>query len=440
MSQHDHPNTQGKTTLTGRVALLRPLRIRDFRLLWVGLTVSMMGDGIYLVALAWQVYRLSNAPQALSLVGVAWTLPMVAFLMVGGVITDRFDRRLVMIASDVIRGAAIAAMGIMSVAGVLELWHLYVLVVFVGVGEAFFGPSFGAIVPDLVPGDLLTEANSLDQFLRPATLQFAGPAVGGLLINGLGVGTAFLLDGATFAVSAVCLALMSTRTNKGPREESSMIAEVKEGYSFVRSQPWLWATLLAAAVSLLCFWGPQEVLLPFLVKNPLGGDASDLGFVLAAGGLGAIVAATVMSQRGLPRRFVLFMYWSWAVAIGGIALYGVATRIWHLMVACLIQGVGEAAGMVTWTTMMHRLVPRSLLGRVSSLDWFVSIALVPLSYAITGPVAGIAGARPTLIGAGVLGCIATFAFLAVHHVRDPESDPRMTGLDPRASQTSGVTG
>ena len=149
----------------------------------------------------------------------------------------------------------------------------------------------------------------------------------------------------------------------------------------------------------------------------------------ASGGFGSIISALVMSQRGLPRRFVLFMYWMWAIAIGSIAFYGISTHVWHLMLACLLDGLCVAAGMVTWTTMMHRLVPRSLLGRVSSLDWFISISLVPVSYAITGPVAGAIGTRPTLIGAGVLGTLATLAFLAIPNLRDPEEDPRMTGKE-----------
>jgi MFS family permease len=420
-------------TLVERVRMLKPLRIRDFRLLWAGLTVSMIGDGIYLVAIAWQVYELSNAPTALSLVGVAWTLPIVLFVTVGGVMTDRLDRRRVMISSDAIRGAAIAATAGLSMAGTLELWHLYALVVLVGVGEALFGPSFGAIVPDLVPSEMLTEANSLDQFVRPATLQFAGPAAGGVLIHGLGVDWAFLVDAGTFVVSGACLMLMTAR-KLPPRRAgtASIFGEMKEGLRFVLAHTWLWATLLSAAVSLLAFWGPQEVLVPFLVKNALGGDASDFGFVLAAGGAGSILAALVMSQRGLPRRHVLFMYVVWAVGVGSVALYGISAQVWQLMAASVVRGAAVTAGLVVWATLMHRLVPAVLLGRVTSLDWFVSIGLVPLSYAVTGPIAGLAGVRPTLLGAGILGALGTLVFLFVPGLRDPERDPRMIDAELRA--------
>jgi MFS family permease len=135
--------------------ILRPLQIRDFALLWTGMTVSLLGDGIYLVALAWQTYELSDTPTALSLVGVAWTAPMVVFLLAGGVASDRIDRRKILMLSDAIRGVAVLAIGALSVAGELELWHMFVLVAMYGIGDAFFGPAFGAIVPDIVPSHLL---------------------------------------------------------------------------------------------------------------------------------------------------------------------------------------------------------------------------------------------------------------------------------------------
>ena len=161
------------------------------------MTVSLIGDGIFIVALAWQVYELSNAPTALSLVGLAMTIPNVVFLLIGGVVSDRFDRRRVLVAADLIRGLAVAAMGVLSLNGTIELWHLMVLAAVYGGGTAFFGPAFDAIVPDLVASDLLIQANSLDQFVRPAAWRLAGPAIGGFLVA-WSTGGAFLVDAVTF--------------------------------------------------------------------------------------------------------------------------------------------------------------------------------------------------------------------------------------------------
>ena len=145
-----------------RFGILRPLGIRDFALLWTGMTVSFVGDGIFLVAIAWQVYAISNAPTALSIVFAAMTVPQVAFLLLSGVLTDRFERRRVMVAADVLRGAAVTAIGVLSLTGALELWHVFALVAVYGVGEAFFGPAFGALVPQIVPQERLVAANALD--------------------------------------------------------------------------------------------------------------------------------------------------------------------------------------------------------------------------------------------------------------------------------------
>jgi MFS family permease len=419
-----------------RFKLLRPLSIRDFSLLWTGMGISMLGDGVTFVALAWQVYELSNVPTAMSVVGVAWSLPMVVFLLVGGVVSDRFDRRRVMIASDVVRGIAVASMGVLSITGHIELWHVLVLIALYGVGEAFFAPAFGAIVPDIVPGHLLVEANSLEQFVRPAAFQMLGPALGGFAIAffermGGGVGDVFLIDAGSFAVSAVCLALMRTRYQNRPQGLAlrSAAIEIAEGFRFVRSQTWLWATLCMALVSMLLFLGPWEVLLPYVIKNEVGGGADALGLVYAAGGVGALFASFAMAQRGLPRRHIVFMYVGFALEVLLIAGYAFVTRAWQAMVVAFVAGGVGAAAMVVWGTLMHKLVPIELQGRVRSVDWLVSTALVPVSFAVTGPIADAFGVTRTLMGAGVLGAIATMCFMLIPGLYDTEDDPRLRPPD-----------
>jgi MFS family permease len=402
--------------------LLRPLRLRDFRFLWMGMTVSLIGDGIFLVALAWQVYELSNAPSALAVVGAAMTVPQVALLLVGGVISDRFDRRRVMIGADVVRGMAVAVLGVLVITGGLQLWHILAIAGFYGAGTAFFGPAFDAIVPDLVPRDLLGQANSLDQFVRPAAWRLLGPALGGGVIALSGTGGAFLLDAATFAGSIACIMRMGPNPAAAGRGEgvSSAFHEAREGFRFVRSHVWLWGTFLAATIAYLLFLGPSEVLLPFIVKSHLHGGADDLGFILAIGGVGALFAAVLVGARGQPRRSITFIYVVWTLSTLAVAGFGLARYTWQLMVACFAFNALEAAGTIVWATTKHRLVPGRLLGRVSSFDWFISISLLPLSYALTGPVAAAIGARTTLVGAGILGGMVTFAFLFLPGMRAAE--------------------
>ncbi|MBI2237206.1 MAG: MFS transporter [Actinobacteria bacterium] len=429
------------TGLLGRVGLLRPLRLREFRLLWIGMTVSLFGDGIFFVALPWQVYQLSDAPTALSVVGIAMSIPHIVLLLVGGVVSDRFDRRKVMMAADVIRGVAVAALGLLAVAGALQLWHIMILAAVFGAGTAFFGPAFDAIVPELVPDEMLTQANSLDQFVRPAAWRMLGPALGGWIIAAFGnrAGGAFLVDAATFAASVVCLLLMRARaTELNPEgREATAWQEIREGFRYVRSQTWLWGTLVAAAFAYLVFLGPTEVLLPHVVKYEMGRGAGDLGLILALGGVGAMGAALVMGHRELPRRNMTFIYLVWTASTLSVAGYGLARLPWQAMVACFLFNALEGAGTIVWITTKQRLVPNRLLGRVSSFDWFISIGLLPVSYALTGPVAEAIGVRTTLVGAGVLGAVVTFAFLFLPGMRAIEGRatraeaPPDDGIDPR---------
>jgi hypothetical protein len=440
-----------------RVRLLAPLAHRDYRLLVCGMSVSLLGDGLFLVALAWQVYALSNAPTALASVGIAMTIPTIVCLLLGGAVSDRYDRRLVMLGADTVRGLVLAALAALAVTGTLRLWHLLAIAVVYGAATAFFDPASDALVPELLPADLLAQANSLDQLIRPLALRLAGPAVGGVLVGTLGTGGAFGLDAGSFGVSAAALLAMSASRRAqdaaagaadsaadsagaaaadpaaapGP---SSMPREVAAGLRYVRSHAWLWATLVSAAVAYLLFMGPTEVLLPFIVKNRMAGGAFDLGLIFAAGGLGSLLCALVIGQRGLPRRHITFMYCTWTLATLAIAGYGLAGDLWGLMLVSVIFNTLETAGTIAWATAKQRHVPTQLLGRVSSLDWLISIGLLPLSFALTGPVSAAIGVRTTLIAAGVLGALVTFAALLVPGVRGierehaPEPDPAAGAL------------
>jgi MFS family permease len=195
------------------------------------------------------------------------------------------------------------------------------------------------------------------------------------------------------------------------------VHEIKAGLRYVRSHAWLWATLVSAAIAYLLFMGPTEVLLPFIVKHRFADGARDLGLIFAAGGLGSLICALTIGQLGLPRRSLTFMYAVWTVATLAVAGYGLSKGLWGLMLASVLFNTLETAGTIAWATAKQRHVPAQLLGRVSSLDWLISIGLLPLSYALTGPISAALGARTTLIWAGVLGAVVTFAPLLSRRVR-----------------------
>ena len=203
------------------IRLLEPLRRRDYALLTAGSVVSLLGDGFFSVALAWQVYEISNLPTGLSSVGVAWTLPLVVFLLLGGVFSDRYDRRWLMVGADLVRAAAIGALGALSLMGVLELWHVVALIAFVGLGDAFFNPASTAIVPGLLPDEQLPQANALQGLLRPLMFRLVGPALGGFVVAVAGAGMAFVVDASSFVVSAIAIGSISTRPSIDQSTRSS---------------------------------------------------------------------------------------------------------------------------------------------------------------------------------------------------------------------------
>ena len=403
---------------------MRLFRIRDFALLWSGSTVSLFGDGIYYVAIPWEVYHLSSSPAAYGLVGASFSLPQVAFVLLGGVISDRLNRRTLMIGASLTSAVSIGILGLLVVLHAEQLWMILVLVFVYGTSQAIFMPASKALTPSLVPVELLPQATAMNQLLEPVTLAVLGPAVGGLIIAAAGTGAAFLVDSATFAVAVATLVFMSggaiRRADESPEFNASILREAREAIGFVRSTPWIWAGLLASAIANIALTGPLQVLLPYVVKYGLHGSATDLGVIFAVGGIGGVVAALYVAVKGTPRRSVTWIFLSWAIATLAMTPIGYATAAWQLMVLSIVIVSGLTLGNLLWFTLMGTLVPNDMLGRVTSLDLMVSFSLTPVSNALTGPVAALAGVRNTHHGAGILGALVGVVVLLVPGVRDPE--------------------
>lgn len=408
--------------------ILRPLRHRDYRLLAIGSLVSLFGDGVFLASIAWQVFALRDAPSALSTVGLIVAGSQVALLLVGGWASDRFDRRRLLISADLVRAVAIGGIGILSVTGTIELWHIWVLGALHGMGNAFFNPSATAYVPDLLPEADLPQANAFLGSARPLMQRLAGPAVGGFMVAAVGPGPSFLLDAGTFLFSAGMLVAIRTRGRPEQATPSATpeMSGLGEGFRFVLANRWCWTWLVGAALSVLAFHGPFDVLVPYLLRFDEGlglteaEAARQYGLILAAGGLGSVCVALAVGQFDLPKRFVTAMFLAEATGVGLLAVFGFMTGIWQGLVASLVINGMYAFTDITWTTLLQRRVPRHLLGRVSSIDWLMSLALVPLSFALAGPLAELVGARQVLVGAGVLGAGVLLSLLFVRGVRDPE--------------------
>ena len=246
-----------------------------------------------------------------------------------------------------------------------------------------------------------------------------------------GTGTAFAVDAASFAASPWRSSSSALRRTRARSTPTSSLQAVKEGLRFVRAPSWLWGTLLSATIAYLAFMGPAEVLLPYVVKNELHASAGDLGLVFAAGGIGAIGAALIMGQRGHPRRDVTFMYATWTLATLAVAGYGLATSSWQLMVACLLFNALETAGHDRLGD--DQAAPRPGLHARARLQ----PGLADLDRAAAallrahGPVAGLVGVRATLIGAAIIGTVATLGALFLPGMRDIEGEAAEQGPEGR---------
>lgn len=414
---------------------MRPLRLRDFRMLWFGQTISLIGDGIYIIAIATLIYDdLGKSPSVFALVGFAWSVPQVLLLLASGALSDRMDRRYLMIGGDVLRLFAIGALGLLALQGGPSVPVLVALVFVYGVGAAAFGPSFHAIIPSLVPEDHRVEANSVGQVARPLAMFVVGPMIGGLLVT-IDTGIAFLVDSLTFAISAVFIWLIRARPDRDVTTEvTHLFEDMKDGLRYVRAQAWIFYGLLGTALALMVVWAPWEILMPYVITEDLGGSGVSLSLVFAAGGVGSVVVGIVMAQRNvLPRRPFRVLYLAFALAMFMTAGFGLVTAVWQAMVVAFIAEGCMALLIVIWFTAMQRLVPDDMLGRVSSLDWMISIGLAPLSFALVGPVSDAIGVRSTLIAAGVLGALAILGIMLIPAATEPERDGSLVVGDPSAT-------
>jgi MFS family permease len=383
------------------VTFFRALSQRDFALLWTGQTISLLGDGIFTIALAWQALELSGSAATLGLVLLVRSAARILILLVGGAVGDRVRRRPLMLIGDSIQALAVGAIALLVSNGQLHVWHLLVLGAITGAGSGILLAASTALVPQLVTDEFLPSANSLTSTSRLLAFAMIGPAVGGVLVAALGTALAFSVDAASFLASIAALALIRPRPMK-PVPSASILKDVREGFVYVRRRPWLWVTLLAVGtVGNFVAFGPLSVLVPLLVRS-LGGGADSLGVVFAGFGVGGVAAAIVSGSVRLPRRTMAPAFFGWGASGLGIAALGFAPNILVITGLLALVGFFNEAAQVVWVTLLQTHVPERLLGRISSIDWFVSLSLQPLGLGLAGPAAALLGVSGALVVGGTM--------------------------------------
>jgi MFS family permease len=403
---------------------LRVLRHRDFRLLFLGQSASVVGDRLVVVAIALYVTQSTGSPTDLGFVLAGQTLPLVALVLIGGVWADRFPRQRIMITTDVARAGLHALLAALILTGTVRIWEIVVIEAAFGAAQAFFQPAYSGLIPQTVPEGLIQDAKALTE--TTANLAFLlGPALATVLVLTVGAGEAFVFDAATFVLSAWLLAGVRTRPRGETPAQGSMLTELRAGWAEVRSRSWVWATIAAFTGALLCMYAPWYALAPVLARH-LYGSVGVFGVLESAAGAGAVCGALagIKWRPAHPLRTGLLMIMAWPAQNVVFALGGPAALVLALSFA---TGFGFSLLMIWWESALARHIPPHALSRVSSYDWMGSFALVPIGYLVAGPLAAALGARAVLLGGGVIGAALLALALLPRTTRElgeaPEAAP-----------------
>jgi len=399
--------------------------------LWIGQTVSAAGDAIAQVAQVFAVLRVGGGAADIGFVIAIQLLTRLVFVLVGGVWADRLRRQFVMLSSDLLRVAVQAALAVTLMTGLARVWQLAVGAGIYGAAQAFFLPASAGLVPEIVPAQQLQQANALMSFARNF-FSIGGPAAAGLLIAAFGPGPVFGADAATFAVSAISLAMLRLPLRNLPAR-GSFRADLAIGWRELAMRPWYWLNLIAHALCNFAVAG-YYVLGPVVAARRLGG-APAWGAISACWAVGA-VSGGLLALRIRPRRPLVVS--NLAMALGALPLLALARPLatWGIAVAAALGSAGAIFMNSVWTATMQELIPDEVRSRVNSYDWLISLVVVPAGFAIVGPLAAAAGTSVTLAGAALVfaaPCATVVALGPIRAVRrnaEGKLDDSLGGIRP----------
>lgn len=411
-------------------AALKPFALRQYRLLALGLVLAMFADGVWTVGVVWQVIELGGGPTQVAVVTGVAAVGMVVSTLAGGVLADRVSQRLIMIGLEIAKLIAFALIGVAAMTGCVGQPLLIGAALVGGVTTGMYYPAYSALLPSVVSTAQLQAANGIEGFLRPVIFQAAGPMAAGGVISIASPGAAIVLAGLASAASALFYMAMEPVTVRcGPDSAAShpirsITADLAEGFGYMWRTPWLWATLFFSSVLVLAVMGPIEVLVPFALRERVDGGAGDHALVLTGFGIGAAATSLVFASIPMPRRYLSLMFGIWTFSSVPLAIMGVAEQTWMFVVSGFLMGAMFDGPMVLWGTLLQRRVPPGLLGRVASLDFFVSVVLMPVSMALAAPVSHAIGLTATFVAAGLIPVPVAIAFyLAARLWRDEVDHP-----------------
>ena len=382
-----------------RVRIFEALRHRDFRLLFAGQLVSLIGDAAFVTALGWRTFTLAGSAK-LGVVLVCQATALLATLLIGGALADRFSRRAMMVVSDLIRFAAVGALAAVDASGELTFPIIVGFAILVGLGDGLFYPAFGGMVPLVVEQPSIASANSLIGVARWGSI-LLGPAFAGFLYEPAGSAVVFGLDAVTFLLSAALVWATRPRVIESADDESTLRGIVT-GARYVAGVPWLWVTIALFAVVLMLQYAPQQVVLPKLVDEEWNRGVGSYALLTTLLGAGTVAGTLLFGQLQPRRRRAVICYV--AFVVNSVAIAAFALSPWYELAGALavVRGVCIGFGVAIWETMLMERVPDHLLSRVVSLDYFGSFGLMPVGLAFSATIVGLADPRVLLaLGAAI---------------------------------------
>lgn len=415
----------------------RAFQSRSFTLLWIGQTVSRLGDFAFTTALAWQVLLLTHSGTTMGLVLIASSVPQLLFLLIGGLAADRLPKRLVLLCSDSGRAIAVLSIALLGWLHLLQFWHLMVLALIFGIAQGFFFPAYQALPPQLVEAEQLSSANALTGLSRQVGTLF-GPVLGAVFIAGSGPALAFAFDGITFMISSLCLLLMGSRLQvvSASLEETEQsvampqrglqqaLSDMREGLGYVVHWPWLWVTILIASLGNVVLGGTLQVAFPLLIKDVYHAGAWLLGVFGAASAGGSMLGTLLVGQLARLSRRGLIGYLGLMVGCSGILLMSLplpqGSEIWMVIGGGVLFGAGLSVFDVIWVTVLQERVPMEKQGRVFSIDALGSLGLLPIGYALLGVATDAFGPAIIFLVGGILTILLCLLGLGVRSVREIE--------------------